>query len=168
LTDPSFTLAVASTVFLLVVAGALLFKYRRKRKPRPTPAPTPIPTIGSLPPCETPLDRVNDILRGVYHPSRLSVMDRCSYGKGTVTLVKKELDGDWHIDIAPDPDSLAHAHGHPTLVSEITPYDQSGGGSGLNLSPPNVGDRVAVYGPYVFDTIHGWAEIHPIHKILKI
>src|SRR5206468_1335184 len=39
-------------------------------------------------------------------------------------------------------------------------YDY-GNCTGANITAPNDGAHVAVTGPYVLDTAHGWMEIHP-------
>src|SRR3954447_20909527 len=38
-------------------------------------------------------------LDGIYHPSRLQVLDSCRWAEGTVALVRHEEDGDLHIDV---------------------------------------------------------------------
>src|SRR5690348_6966646 len=51
-------------------------------------------------PASCPLpDRVLD---GVYHPSRLRVLDPCRRAEGRVAFVRHEEDGDLHIDVALD------------------------------------------------------------------
>jgi hypothetical protein len=44
-----------------------------------------------------------DVLAGVYHPQRLTVLDGCQRVTGTVESVRAEQDGDVHYDIAVDP-----------------------------------------------------------------
>jgi hypothetical protein len=34
-----------------------------------------------------------------------------------------------------------------------------------NLAIPKLGDRIAIDGPWVLDTNHGWREIHPVDSI---
>jgi hypothetical protein len=102
-------------------------------------------------------------LRGVYHSYRLHVLGTCRWIRGVVSSVRHEVDGDYHVDIAPDagyaglldPDNYSQQHG--SLVTEIMP--------GQNLSVPFVGEHVGVLGTWVYDTDHGWNEIHPIWAI---
>src|SRR2546421_8615 len=55
----------------------------------------------------------NRVLAGVYHPSRLRLLDPCRRAEGRVALVRHEPDGDLHIDVALDAryrDLLARAN----------------------------------------------------------
>jgi hypothetical protein len=80
-----------------------------------------------------------------------------------VSTVRGEEDGDYHVDVEPDP-GFRHflTHNNFTiqngaLVTEIMP--------GQHLPIPAPGERVAVFGTWVLDTDHGWNEIHPIWAI---
>jgi len=105
----------------------------------------------------------DDPLLGVYHPSRLDVLGECRWFRGTVTLVRLEEDGDYHVDVRPLRGGRRFlTTGNFTvqdgaLVTEIMP--------GQRLPVPSVGERVAVFGTWVYDTQHGWNEIHPIWAI---
>jgi len=102
--------------------------------------------------------------------------------------VSHAADGDYHMDVALDqpfrhlllPGNFKRKHGW--LVIEIVPADEPGcrngepptpaTGSyddgictGAGIAPPPVGQHVSVTGPYVLDTTHGWAEIHPVWAI---
>src|SRR5439155_12877481 len=102
-------------------------------------------------------------LRGVYHPDRLIVLGTCRWFRGTVTSLRDEGDGDVHVDVSPSPgfgrflDADNRRYQHGSLVTEIMP--------GQTLPVPAVGERVAVFGTWVFDSNHGWNEIHPIWAI---
>jgi len=103
---------------------------------RPHAAPPPSPYCRGGPP-----------LAGVYHPQRLEVKKRCAVATGLVTKVKfEEFDGDVHI---------ALRTGEGDLVVEVIPQDR------VAVPVPETGSRVTVVGPKVWDTAHGWPEIHP-------
>jgi hypothetical protein len=118
---------------LLVTAGtaALLLLVV---KPRAEPPPSPHCRAG--PP-----------LAGVYHSPRLEVKKRCAVAAGVVTKVKfEEFDGDVHV-------GLRTSDGD--LVVEVIPQDRS------VVPIPETGAHVTAVGPKVWDTQHGWPEIHP-------
>jgi hypothetical protein len=103
---------------------------------RPQAAPPPSPYCRSGAP-----------LAGVYHPQRLEVKKRCAVATGVVTKVKfEEFDGDVHV-------ALRTAEGE--LVVEVIPQDR------VAVPIPETGSRVTVVGPKVWDSAHGWDEIHP-------
>jgi hypothetical protein len=118
---------------LLITAGvcALLLVVVR---PHAVPPPSPYCRSGAP-------------LAGVYHPQRLELKKRCAVATGVVTKVKfEEFDGDVHV-------TLRTAEGE--LVVEVIPQDR------IAVPIPETGSRVTVVGPKVWDTAHGWAEIHP-------
>jgi hypothetical protein len=101
-----------------------------------------------------------------------------------VRAVRHEEDGDYHLGLALDPAYAGllvrgnEEAQHGSLVVEIVPADEPGctvgqpprpaSGSydygtctGADVTAPPVGARVSVTGPYVIDTVHRWAEIHP-------
>ena len=83
----------------------------------------------------------------MYHSPRLEVKKRCAVATGTVTKVKFEaFDGDVHV-------GLRTAEGD--LVVEVIPQDRA------SVPFPETGTHVTVVGPKVWDTSHGWPEIHP-------
>lgn len=134
-----------------------------------SPAPSRAP--GHCPP--------GDPLARVYHPDRLRVLARCREAKGTVAIERDEADGDHHLWIHLDPAFVSLARGKdfykgsPELVLEIVPdcarrpsdADQASRCPASELPVPGPGDRVDAWGAYVFDTEHGWAEIHPVTAI---
>jgi PASTA domain len=99
-------------------------------------------------------------LRGVYHPYRLSVLKACQWFAGAVVAVRPEDDGDYHVDIRPNKgygeflDSGDVNRQHGGLLIEIMP--------GQKMPIPSVGDHVSVFGTWVYDTDHGWNELHPL------
>jgi hypothetical protein len=112
-------------------------------------------------PPPSPHCRSGSPLVGVYHPERLKVKSRCRVAVGTVEKVKPELyDGDIHIELRLDRGQeglLSPGNGRVggTLIVEIIPWDRA------RVLVPEEGQRVAVVGPWVADTAHGWNEIHP-------
>ena len=103
---------------------------------RPHEEPPPSPYCRGGPP-----------LAGVYHPQRLELKKRCAVATGVVTKVKFEaFDGDVHV-------ALRTTEGE--LVVEVIPQDRA------TVPIPDTGTRVTVVGPKVWDTAHGWPEIHP-------
>jgi hypothetical protein len=116
---------------------------------------------------------------GVYQPDRLQVLDPCKHGEGVVVDVAAEDDGDYHVWFTPDPDyaqlmnSENHFQGRPAMLAEITPdcSDNPADSSAAAKCPksalaiPGIGDHIAIDGPWVLDTNHGWREIHPVDSI---
>jgi len=99
------------------------------------------------PPPPSPYCRGGPPLAGVYHSPRLEVKKRCAVATGVVTKVKfEEFDGDVHV-------GLRTSDGD--LVVEVIPQDRA------TVPIPETGARVTVVGPQVWDTAHGWPEIHP-------
>jgi len=102
-------------------------------------------------------------LRGVYHPYRLEVLGSCRRYEGTVTAVRHEEDGDYHVIIAP-------ASGFARYL-DAGNYSRQGGGivaeimPGQHLRRPYVGEQIVVVGTWANDRDHGWNEIHPIWAI---
>lgn len=140
-------------------------------KPAPTEAVTstntPSANSGSfVPPHPSePNSWVSDPLQGVYHPYRLVIQNPWVSVTGTVSKVRHEQDGDYHVDVELDPqfkdlinqDNISQQNG--ALVTEVIPADQG------RVRIPSVGVQVLVTGPYVRDTDHGWMEIHPARYV---
>jgi hypothetical protein len=105
----------------------------------------------------------SDPLLGVYHPSRLAVLSACQWYVGTVVAIRPEDDGDHHVDITPDA-------GYGRFLNSGDRENQQGGllmeiMKGQDLPLPFVGERVSIFGTWVYDTSHGWNEIHPVWAI---
>jgi hypothetical protein len=95
----------------------------------------------------SPYCRGGPPLAGVYHPQRLDVKKRCAIATGVVTKVKFEaFDGDVHVGLRT---------GDGDLVVEVIPHDRA------TVPIPETGAHVTVVGPQVWDSQHGWPEIHP-------
>ncbi len=105
------------------------------------------------------------VLKGVYHPERLAVLNPCKRLRGFVVRVRHEDDGDLHFDVELArrdrgillPGNYSRQGG--ALVVEFMPRD------GGHLPPPSVGDQVHMVGALVDDTQHDWAELHPVWAI---
>jgi hypothetical protein len=84
-----------------------------------------------------------------YHPVALAQLGQTKWTHvevcGTVTLVKKEADGDIHIRLT---------EGAAFIVAEIVPYHR--------LPAPRKGQRICVEGISRRDGTHAWSEVHPI------
>ena len=118
---------------------------------------------------------------GVHSPDRLQVLDPCKHAEGTVVDVARQDDGDYHVWFKPDPgyEPLLNAENHfqakPAMLAEITPDcdlatnppdAQSAARCPKSSLPiPMLGDHIAIDGPWVLDTDHGWREIHPVDSI---
>jgi hypothetical protein len=92
------------------------------------------------------------------------VLGLCRRYVGTVTSIRHEDDGDFHVDVRPATrgyarylDRANYREQHGALVTEIMP--------GQRLPVPHLGEHVAVFGTWVYDSLHGWNEIHPIWAI---
>jgi len=98
-----------------------------------------------------------------------------------VVDVAHEDDGDYHVWFKPDPayELLLNAQNHfqaqPAMLAEITPEcppstNPPDAGSAARcpkskLPVPVIGQHIAIDGPWVLDTDHGWREIHPVDSI---
>lgn len=140
--------------------------------------------------------RGGDPLADVYHPYRLKVHNPCLTVTGTVAYIRREADGDVHVDLSL-PASETHlldranfTYQNGQLVTEIVPADQPGCTpgqppplpptayrsssydygtcTGADIATPAVGAEVSVVGPYVLDADHGWMEVHPVWAITVI
>jgi hypothetical protein len=109
---------------------------------------------------------------------------------GVIESIRREPDGDVHFDLKLDPaDAKLINNGNVTgqhgwLVAEIVPADEPGctrgkppkpvtgtynyGCTGADITSPPTGTHVSVTGPYVLDQVHGWMEIHPVWRIVRL
>jgi hypothetical protein len=115
----------------------------------------------------------------VYDSGRLQLRQPCITVTGTVTDFHSNDDGD--IDIRIDVDqpyqnllndgNISNLNGHlqteaicqapPTVANAI----QACRGLAGSVAVPAIGAHVQVTGSYVFDTNHGWMEVHPISAL---
>jgi len=115
----------------------------------------------------------------VYHKSRLHIVAGCIAVTGTIRHIKREADGDDHIQVAVDPEfsKLLNernktAQGDTLIVEPIcqsfaTQADAEAACHDFHspVDVPNAGAKVRVVGSYVLDTAQGWMEIHPVSRI---
>jgi len=115
----------------------------------------------------------------VYHDYRLQVHIPCITVTGTVDHLIYEADGDVHIRLHLDPeynymlndlnasDQFGNLVCEPVCVSAVTQQSAEASCVGFvnSVYIPNVGEYVAVTGPFVTDLQHGWNEIHPVTSI---
>jgi hypothetical protein len=120
-------------------------------------------------------------MSGVYSPQRLSQETLCQAASGEVTYVEKWGDGDWDVYLKNiSPSGLVSAsdirnlqlwreaqktrrHDAADMLWEIVPQDQ-GRCAKDKLTKPSAGDSLKVQGAYVYDTNHGYHEIHPVYQ----
>jgi hypothetical protein len=149
--------ALAAPILAAILAGALLAACAKDDGPGPPGGSIPTGAQVACP---------GSALIGVYHPARLHVLKTCRWYWGTVSRVRHEEDGDYHVNVTPDPgfqdylDDRNRSDQYGALVTEIMP--------GQRLAPPEVGVHVAVFGTWVLDTEHGWNEIHPVWAIVDL
>jgi hypothetical protein len=116
----------------------------------------------------------------VYHPQRLKVIDSCKTVSGVIQSIKKEQDGDYHIQLKLDSQfsslinsaNVKSQHGflvlEPVCQGTVTQSDAKSACANFKstLTIPQKGSHVTVTGSYVLDLEHdSWAEIHPISSI---
>jgi hypothetical protein len=117
----------------------------------------------------------------VHNPDRLQVLDPCKHAEGVAVDVAHEDDGDYHVWFKVDPgfEYLLNAENHfqaqPAMLAEITPdcpatsippdAQSAARCPKTTLAIPKLGDHIAIDGPWVLDTDHGWREIHPVDSI---
>ncbi len=168
----------------LVLLGVFAARLPTGNPPAPSIAlppsvaiPTPLPTATRPPepddeagqPTVAPLAAAtpDNIQAHVYHPARLKILDPTHPLRTVTALVKAvagESDGDYHIELELNPADLSLLNsGNQNrvdgwLIAEIMPSDTS-------LPVPKVGDSVTITGVWVFDSNHGWNELHPLQSV---
>jgi len=135
----------------------------------------------------TTLSLLNVLWQHVYNPTRLQIFKNCTTVTGTITFIRAEADGDYHIGLKVDPqyNNLLNGYNynsseHGDLVLEPIcqrPVTQSDAIDACNNFTYNVtsgsikslnNTHILVIGSYVLDTEHGWMEIHPVSSIQRI
>jgi hypothetical protein len=96
-------------------------------------------------------------------------------------LLRPEPDGDIHIQVRVDPpfqNMVAPGNSRqggnlviePICMHTRDPGGREGSVRGFRFSrecfPP--GTHVGIRGPLVFDRQHGWSEIHPVEKVVRL
>ena len=120
----------------------------------------------------------------VYHPQRLKVVEKCIAVTGTIHHVKREADGDDHIQLTLDPgfpgllnDKNTQVQAgclivEPVCQGPVTQADAQAAcrdfHSTVEVFPK--GKHVRILGSYVLDSEadHGWMEIHPVTAITEV
>lgn len=116
----------------------------------------------------------------VYRKSRLHVVESCIAVTGTVRHIKRESDGDDHVQLAVDPQFAKllnqknkTAQGNTLILEPICqgPAMQADAQAACRdfhsaVTIPRTGERIQVLGSYVLDAEGGgWMEIHPVTSI---
>lgn len=115
----------------------------------------------------------------VYRKARLHIVEGCIVVTGTIRHIKREADGDDHIQLAVDPEfsKLLNernktAQGDTLILEPICqgPVTQEDAEATCHdfhspVDIPRAGAKVRVVGSYVLDTQEGWMEIHPVSSI---
>ena len=158
--------------------------------PTPSPSPVPSPSATAAPsPSASPVSAgcilPSDVAAHVYHAYRLTVLNPCATVVGTIVRIRLEADGDYHIQVQPDPASLDPTGGHwvnarnvsgqsgylivePVCETHVTQADAVATCAGYvnPIKVPPVGSHVTATGPWVLDRDHGWQEIHPAEVLV--
>jgi hypothetical protein len=117
----------------------------------------------------------------VYHPNRFTLWKKCTSVTGVIMHLKKEADGDYHIQLKLDPGQPRFLNQRNMdiqkgcLVLEIICFNKVTQVDAIqpckrcsrNITVPGRGDHVKVTGSFVKDLErnHGWNEIHPVSLI---
>jgi len=115
----------------------------------------------------------------VYHRARLHIVHSCIAVTGTIRHIKREADGDDHIQLVVDPEfsKLLNERNKTaqgdTLIIEPTcqgPVTLEAAHAACRdfhspVEVPKAGAKVRVVGSYVLDIPQGWMEIHPVSSI---
>lgn len=117
----------------------------------------------------------------VYNKDRFEIKRKSITVAGIVRSVRREADGDVHIQIKLDRNQQLlneknYKNQDSCLVVEIIyvyiPTQKNaiidGMGYKNTVYVPKKGEHVQITGPYVLDKHHGWMEIHPVTKVKAI
>ena len=123
----------------------------------------------------------DSLWKHVYHPARLQVVEKCIEVTGTIHHLKREADGDEHIQVRVDPpfDKLLNARNisiqagclvvEPVCEDPVTQADAVAACKDFHspVRRPTNNERVRIRGSFILDTEpnHGWTEIHPVTSI---
>lgn len=113
----------------------------------------------------------------VFYKDRLKVKIPCTYITGHVVSILRAPDGDYHIRVKLDPvqdSAVAKIVGNkrsiivepvcikkPWLKRAVMPCSNYQN----KVFIPKRRQRIKVTGPLVWDSTHGWYEIHPVNSI---
>ncbi|MCA1837062.1 MAG: hypothetical protein LC721_12355 [Actinobacteria bacterium] len=124
----------------------------------------------------------SSLWKHVYNPKRLRKISPCITVSGTVVISLPDDDGDQHFLLMLDAGqgSLLTKRNQKkkegALVVEVVCANPTKlrkpklacAGYTNPIALPGVGDHVRVTGTHVIDSHNGWAEIHPVSKIVKL
>jgi hypothetical protein len=158
----------------LAVAGSAFLAYKLSRPPHP---PTRVAS-----PQATATQCDQNLWQYVYNPGRLQILNPCTSVTGVVDEVRNEPDGDFHIRLRLDQQfvsllnqkNISSQQGdlvlEPICQHKVTQPDavQPCSGYGGPYFQPQVGQRYLVWGAHVYDSAHGWNELHPVTSMQPI
>jgi hypothetical protein len=169
---PALLLAILLGV--IAVFGKADVSLRPKAAIKAEPPQAPAPSI-----CNS--SALQLLWSHVYNPQRLLVRRPCVRATGTIVLLRREKDGDIHIQVHVDPpfqNMVAPGNSReggnlvvePICMHPVTQEDAKAAcaGFGFPVTVFPVGTHVGIRGPLVFDHQHGWSEIHPVEKMVRL
>jgi hypothetical protein len=171
-------------LFLVVCCFSLQFATVQTAKSKTTRAAVTVaPEIKAAAHAAAATGCDNSLWQHVYHPARLQVVENCIEVTGTIHHLKREADGDDHIQVKLDPpfDKLLNARNiniqaaclvvEPVCESPVTQTDAMAACKDFHspVRMPGANEHVKILGSFVLDTEgnHGWTEIHPVTSIVK-
>jgi hypothetical protein len=158
----------------LAVVGSAFLAYKLSHPPQPPGRVASQQTTASQ--CDQTLWQY------VYHPARLQILNPCISVTGAVDEVRQEADGDFHIRFRLDQQFVSLLNqknissqqgdlvlepicqGKVTQADAVAPCKPYGG----PYFQPQVGQRYLVWGAYVYDSAHGWNELHPVTSMQPV
>lgn len=157
----------------LVLVGFVVLAYRLSHSPD---------NSGNLPSPQADAHCDQSLWQYVYHARRLQVLSPCISVTGAVDEVRQELDGDIHILFRVDREfdsllndrNISRQHGDLIVepICQHTPTQPSAREPCSDYSgpffQPQIGQRYLVWGAYVYDSDHGWNELHPVTSMQPV
>lgn len=172
----TFTAVLILLISLIAVfhrASASLRATATSRPETSLPPPTPRAVCNN--------NALQQLWAHVYNPQRLVVRHACVHATGTIVLRRSEPDGDIHILVKMDPryqNLVAPGNSReggnlvvePICTHKVTQPNAVAACAGFSfpVSVFPVGTHVGIRGPLVFDRHHGWSEIHPLEKMVRL
>ena len=115
--------------------------------------------------------RSGDVLDGAKNKKDLKILSKCETAEGKVHDVHHHMkDGDYKfgLDVQKKYKDLLNKGNNKkrvggNLIVEVVPKDRKSS----DVTLPENGDKVQVWGAWVKDKPNGWNEIHPAWKVVK-
>ena len=115
--------------------------------------------------------RNGDVLKGAENKKDLKILSKCETARGKVHDVHHHMkDGDYKfgLDVEKKYKHLLNKGNDKkrvggNLIVEVVPKDRKSS----DVTLPENGDNVQVWGAWVKDKSNGWNEIHPAWKVIK-